>query len=669
MSCRTVVGTPLGRAVSRIAALCIAVAGSFGASGLAVGVAHAAEVELLGEPLREVYDGRSDDLLTAGLGGEGLRGAAPEFADPLQPRWRELRRRAIYFNTRALIDVREQGGYGVRYGARAGERIGGVEYLAALRGPAGRGSTTALLQIPQAFDPRQPCLVVVASSGSRGIFGALPTAGEWGLRRGCAVAHTDKGTGVGIHDVDRQLAITFAGRVVPAAQAAVGTAFVASEADVAGLPPQTLLFKHAHSRVNPEADWGRHVLQAGHFGLAMLNREYGVALRRPLTPRNTLIIAAGISNGGGAVLRALEVDRDGFFDGAVAAEPNVAVEAAVREFLLREPGEGVPAGTPRETGDTTGARRVVVRGLYDYASLHALLQPCAVLAEDAARIPLGAVLALNPALGPWCDSLARDGLVTGTTRAAQAADAQRQLLEAGVHADALRLGAINLQFGLWPSVTSTYAAAYAQAPANAHPCGLSFAAVDPLGQPRLLSDAELARAFSDFNGIAPGGGVAILRTAADGSRSVAAAAALDAQRCLRAQLPALAGGLAAIQMRGAAGRRPVIVLHGRDDSLVAVNHSSRAYVVAHARATRGRGELRYYELPGVQHFDAFVALPGLDGRYRPMQPALNAALDLLHARLTRRAPLPASQVVRDGIVAAPGADTIIWRDGILTVPR
>jgi hydroxybutyrate-dimer hydrolase len=391
-----------------------------------------------------------------------------------------------------------------------------------------------------------------------------------------------------------------------------------------------------------------------------------------LTPRNTLIIAAGISNGGGAVLRALEVDRYGFFDGAVAAEPNVAVEAAVGEFLLREPDEAAPADTARDTSepsDAAGARRVSVRGLYDYASLHALLQPCAALAEDAARIPLGAVLALNPALGPWCDSLARDGLVAGTTRAAQAADARRQLLEAGVHADALRLGAINLQFGLWPSVTSTYVAAYAQAPANAHPCGLSFAAVDPLGQPRPLSDAELARAFSDFNGIAPGGGVAILRAAADGSRSIGAAAALDAQRCLRAQLPALAGGLAAIQMRGAAGRRPVIVLHGRDDSLVAVNHSARAYVVAHALATRGRGELRYYELPGVQHFDAFLALPGLDGRYRPMQSPLNAALDLLHARLVQRAPLPPSQVVRESIVAEPGADTITWRDGILTVPR
>jgi hydroxybutyrate-dimer hydrolase len=669
MSCRAVIGTPLGRAVSRIAALCIAVAGSFGASGLAVGGAHAAEVELIGEPLREVYDGRSDDLLTAGLGGEGLRGAAPEFADPLQPRWRELRRRAIYFNTRALIDVREQGGYGVRYGARAGERIGGVEYLAALRGPAGRGSTTALLQIPQAFDPRQPCLVVVASSGSRGIFGALPTAGEWGLRRGCAVAHTDKGTGVGIHDVDRQLAITFAGRVVPAAQAAVGTAFVASEADVAGLPPQTLLFKHAHSRVNPEADWGRHVLQAGHFGLAMLNREYGVALRRPLTPRNTLIIAAGISNGGGAVLRALEVDRDGFFDGAVAAEPNVAVEAAVRRVPAARTWRGGPGGHPSRDGRHHGrpARRGTraVRLRQPARAAAALCGPrrgCgAHPAGRSARVESGA-RALVRFTGARWPGHGHDARGAGRRCAAPVARGRRACRRAAArcHQPAVRpvaFGHVDLRRGVRAGAGEC---------ASLRPVVRGRRSARPAATAvRRRTRARLQRLQRHRAG----------RRRRDpphrrGWQSQRrAAAALDAQRCLRAQLPALAGGLAAIQMRGAAGRRPVIVLHGRDDSLVAVNHSSRAYVVAHARATRGRGELRYYELPGVQHFDAFVALPGLDGRYRPMQPALNAALDLLHARLTRRAPLPASQVVRDGIVAAPGADTIIWRDGILTVPR
>ena len=32
------------------------------------------------------------------------------------------------------------------------------------------------------------------SSGSRGVYGAIST-GEWGLKKGCAVAYTDKGAG------------------------------------------------------------------------------------------------------------------------------------------------------------------------------------------------------------------------------------------------------------------------------------------------------------------------------------------------------------------------------------------------------------------------------------------------------------------------------------------
>mgnify|MGYP003349286586 CR=1 FL=1 len=35
------------------------------------------------------------------------------------------------------------------------------------------------------------------SSGSRGVYGAIST-GEWGLKKGCAVAYTDKGTGAAL---------------------------------------------------------------------------------------------------------------------------------------------------------------------------------------------------------------------------------------------------------------------------------------------------------------------------------------------------------------------------------------------------------------------------------------------------------------------------------------
>ncbi len=605
------------------------------------------------EPRRAVYDGITDDLLTAGLGGVGLRGAAPEFADPLRPTWSELRRRAIYQNYRSLIDVTAEGGFGRLYGPGEAELIAGVEYLAALTSPDGRGIGTVLVQIPSAFDPRRPCLVVAASSGSRGIYGALPTAGEWGLRQGCAVAHTDKGTGIGLYDVERDLAVAFDGTIVPGEDPR--SSFTPQRADVAGLPPHALAIKHAHSRANPESLWGEYVLQAGRFAFELLNREFASRQSRRFTPRNTLVIGAGISNGGGAVLRALERDQAGFFDGAVVAEPNVAVEAVASEIRVREGQQ---------------AYSVQVRGLYDYATLHALLQPCAVLAEGETDLPLAALLAAARARHEaWCAALAGEGVVDGPDTIAWAQAARAQLLAAGIHPDALRLGALNLQFGLWTSVASTYVAAYARAPVAAHPCGLVFAAVDAQGRPRALADSERLRAFADLNGIVPAGSVAVLRRLDTGGLSLGAATDIDAVRCLRAQLAKLRAGLGQIAMTARTGRRPVIVLHGRDDSLVPVNHAARAYAVANWRAVGQRSGLRYYELLGVQHFDAFVALPGLRGRYRPMQPHLNAALDLLYARLTAGRPLPPSQVVGELIRDAPGGDAIGWHGGLLWIPR
>ena len=134
-------------------------------------------VELSGEPLRYEFDGVSDDLLTAGLGADGLRGPPPGFANPLRPTALELRRRAIYTAYRGLVDVTEAGGFGRFYGPSGGQKIAGREYLLAVKTPDGASTTTVMLQIPTTFDVANPCLVAVASSGSRGIYGAVPTAG------------------------------------------------------------------------------------------------------------------------------------------------------------------------------------------------------------------------------------------------------------------------------------------------------------------------------------------------------------------------------------------------------------------------------------------------------------------------------------------------------------
>ena len=153
------------------------------------------------------YDGVADDLLTAGLGKTGLASALPAGGvRTATPTAAQLRICVIYTNYRALADMSVNGGYGVLYGPNIdlaghdtlGEgKVAGDEYLAYADDGTGRQNVTMMVQCLKAFDAKNPCIVAGPSSGSRGVYGAIGTTGEWGLKRGCAVAYTDKGTGSG----------------------------------------------------------------------------------------------------------------------------------------------------------------------------------------------------------------------------------------------------------------------------------------------------------------------------------------------------------------------------------------------------------------------------------------------------------------------------------------
>lgn len=644
--------------------------------------------DIVGEPIRRVFDGESDDLLSAGLGPDGLRGPAPGFADELAPTALELRRRAIWTNYRGLSDQTEAGGFGRLSGPRPGERIAGVEYLAAVRMPGGPGITTVMLQIPAGFDPGKACLVVAASSGSRGIYGALPTAGEWGLRHGCAVAHTDKGTGTGFWDLD-----TGTGYRIDL----TGT----TDADDALLTfrpqpgaaldewrrahPHRIAVKHLHSRMNVERDWGLFVLQAAKAGIALLNREYTSGAKPRFTRANLMVIASGVSNGGGAVLRAIEADAEGLLDAAVVSEPNAqpGIVAGLRIRMGDRPAVGDP-GTP----------------LFDLALLHELLQPAAILAPESAG-PFTAIPAPQRPL--WlarAAALAAAGQVEGDTAEAQGQDARRRLEQAGILREALDGGVMNVAFGLWPAITQGYTSAFARLGVEEPPCGLSYAATDAQFQARPLTAAELARLAADSAGIPPVAGVQLV----DEAGRFASLGSLEHALCVRALRDGrnaagealdqawtalsrrLADGLAETHMSARLRGRPVIILHGRRDSLVPVNHTSRAYFGLHSM--RRERTLRYYEVEHGHHFDAFNALPGWGERFVPLQAQLQVAMDLMHAHLATGAKLPPSQVVRshpralvDGVPepvtaghlgtirAVPDRDLIRYRRGILFVPE
>ncbi|HTV85796.1 MAG TPA: 3-hydroxybutyrate oligomer hydrolase family protein [Dyella sp.] len=541
-----------------------------------------------------------DDLLSAGLGLAGLRGAPAAFADAQRPSAQELRRRAIQTSWKGIADLGPLGGYGTVYGAVA--HVPGVEYHAFAKLSGAHAPHRVLLQVPDNFDHAHRCLVVTASSGSRGIYGAIALAGAWGLPRGCAVAYTDKGAGTGYFDFSDDSGVGLSGE-----RAQRGAALLEFE------PPAShgegIAIKHAHSGDNPEADWGRHVLQAARFGLAMLDRAFpGQA---PFTPQNTRIIATGLSNGGGAVLQAAGIDDQRMLAGVVALEPNVYT-----------PGRG--------------------RALYDYATEAAIWLPCALTDARFAAVPFardvhGQAPAAWTARGA---SLRERGQLSASTPPAQAAQAYERLRGAGWTDQAMATAALSVAFDLWRTLGAAYASAYLRRGAHEMPGGYRYAGTLADGKPGVADAATRAGWWADASGIPPGNGVGLFGQT-DGSidPQLAGCEQLrslwtgdDAQaRTLRASVAAVAVGLPRENL-------PLWVLHGADDGLLPTTFSSEPYVAW--LGEHGRKPL-YWKLPHAQHFDAFLALPGFGDRHLPLLPYGYAALDRLWAHLYAERPWPA----------------------------
>src|SRR5690606_38980189 len=127
------------------------------------GAAEATETAMF-EHARSSIHRDGDDLLTAGLGIDGLRQMVPPaFADPEAPTAVELRRRALWSNWRGIADLGPAGGYGSLYGSVAA--VPGREFSAYATVPGAKHPHRVLVQLPDAFDAAKRCVVVTASSG------------------------------------------------------------------------------------------------------------------------------------------------------------------------------------------------------------------------------------------------------------------------------------------------------------------------------------------------------------------------------------------------------------------------------------------------------------------------------------------------------------------------
>ncbi|MBQ0930566.1 D-(-)-3-hydroxybutyrate oligomer hydrolase [Ideonella alba] len=633
--------------------------------------------------VESIYDGVSNDLLTAGLGKTGLMGTTPAYVNPAAPTAAELRRNAIYVNYRALVDYTASGGMGVFYGPNIdvhgqdtlGEgKVPGREFIAWSDDGSGQRNVALMVQIPDSFNPAAPCIISATSSGSRGIYGAIATAGEWGLKRGCAVAYTDKGTGNGLHDLVSGVVIARDGTLLNAATAGTEAGFVAQmteeqRAAFNSATPNRVAYKHAHSQRNPEKDWGRHTLEAIKLAFWAINERFGAPdPKRPgrhlasITPEQTLVIASSVSNGGGAALAAAEQDHAGLIDGVAVSEPNAT-----------------PQGTHR-VNIWQGANKVqtVGRPLVDYFTLANVYQPCALLSDQAG-------LSLNAAFWPAafttiaqnrCAALASKGLVTGATLAEQANDALARMLAYGWQPESNFLQQSHFRFAT-NSIAVTYVNAAGGFSVLDNVCGYSMANTDANGNPIAQVPVVQAGIFASGNGVPPTSGVNIVYNPSVGGAKLDFVAispstnqfdfGLDGALCLRslalgvdavtgAPLPQemalqsyrVRGGMDSVRPLGRLKGKPTVIVAGRNDALLPVNHTARAYYAVN-QIKEAADNVRLIEVTNAQHFDGFIAfgaLMGYDTRFIPLHVYFNRAMDAMWAHLKDGTPLPPSQVVR-----------------------
>lgn len=578
------------------------------------------------------YDGQSDDLLTAGLSLSELRSAeGPELS--ALPAATELRRSAYYHQFKALNDVSEAGGFGRLYGFDENtQAIAGTEYWQQ-RAVADNAYHTIVVQIPDSFNVESPCMLVAPSSGSRHALGSVATTGTWGLIKNCAVVYTDKGTGT-------QMSLS-ANQSDGQVYAIDGTLVDADNplAEATRLPESKglqVIQKQAFSAVHPEQYWGEFVLDATRYGLAVLAAEVDSALNSD----NVTVIAASISNGGGAVLRAAELDKDQLIDAVVAAEPQLNLDYS---YVLKHANK---------------SQSIETQSLIELGTLLGVYEPCAALHPSLNQAPFKANTAL---IQPWlmqrCLVLQTSGLLATDATDLPAA-ALDKLLEAGITKEALSMAQINTLSHMWAAIGHTYVNSYLQAKPDDQLCGVVFSGMGQMGQARALTETEIRTMFAKGNGISPGNGIEVAglgdNSEPDKRLMMHPNYGFDAQQCFydKAHSQEIQPAIEAIQMDADMGQTPTVILHGIADGTVAINHASRAYFSKNQSSDQANQNLRFYEIEHVQHFDAFLAYPGFNEQFVPMHPYLEQALDLMWAHIDKQQALPPSQLVQTKVRSA-----------------
>jgi hydroxybutyrate-dimer hydrolase len=166
----------------------------------------------------------------------------------------------------------------------------------------------------------------------------------------------------------------------------------------------------------------------------------------------------------------------------------------------------------------------------------------------------------------------------------------------------------------------------------------------------------MATLFGVGNGVPPTGGINVVYNLANGGPIVHTLANGDfgfaGANCLRqlwttasAAAVAVQTGVSEVKVTGNLRGKPALILHGRADTLVPVNHASRPYFGLNKLNDSG-SRLSYIEVLNAQHFEVFLGTGGYNSAFIPLHYYAQQAMNMMWEHLRNNAPLPPSQVVR-----------------------
>ncbi len=276
-----------------------------------------------------------------------------------------------------------------------------------------------------------------------------------------------------------------------------------------------------------------------------------------------------------------------------------------------------------------------------------------------------------------CNALAEKGLLKGDTPEDRAAEAQRIINDYGILTEQNLLQPSHHFIHVIEGIAVTYANASGRFSVQDNLCGFSFAAIDPeTKMPAPFPKERMEAIFGESNGIPPTppfGGVEIINNRSkNGSmlnrESVSDSGIqdqnLDGALCLRRlitgknesgnpvtgklleQHKRVKQGIAQVRASGDLKGLPAIIIHGRNDAILPLNHTSRAYAALNSLKEGEKNRLRYYEITNAHHLDMLNAFPGFDSRYIPLLYYFIQALDIMYGYLRNKRELPPNQVVR-----------------------